>query len=288
MTSEYLYSHIKPYIRKYIDIYIPCDICGKIRKHNKVRCKHGTLYCDDHKMNKFKFSTLKMYNKANIYGVNSEKILLNEGKAKYCNICKKNKKDNIDCCFFKTTIDVCTSSPNLFKINGLIKLTYKDKNIVQHCCSEYKKDIENYYKYDKSKKKIVYLEDEKVYYYKKYLIKCENCSNFNVRNIHHRIINHNIYIVCKTCNNKIMKYLKYIKPLEIIDYPSGGIESDFLKLANSIVNKNSDDKLKKIAKYIVSLKTIKKNESLKIDGKFEHFYYDIKNLYNYYKNNYAF
>ena len=52
--SKYIYKHIKPYIRKYLDIYLKCDVCDKIKVKNKRRCKHGTLYCENHKIRSFK------------------------------------------------------------------------------------------------------------------------------------------------------------------------------------------------------------------------------------------
>ena len=201
--SEYIYKHIKPYIRKYLDIYLNCDVCDEMKVKNKRRCKHGTLYCEDHHTKTFIAKYTKKYDE------NHQEIRIKYGRSNTCKLCK-NTDDNV--CYFMTF----TTS---------YRKSYDMKNetyMLRTCCNEkYKNIIKKYSNYDNNFK-YMYLKSVRRFIYKGFITRCELCNSLDISllpDFAYRYKNNVKFIdyyillgcsltsikVCKKCNEKIFK-----------------------------------------------------------------------------------
>ena len=149
--KSFRYKHVKPSIRKYIDIYLRCDICFGLKVHNKRRCKHGTLYCEDHQI-------LEITDKCGICDESSD-------------IVRKSLKNR---CFMETKI----KTYGFFKKASYIKL--------KHCCNDVKTEFDFYYSsYRKNISEYIYKMKECCYYHISDIDICGICEkdeiNYNIK-----------------------------------------------------------------------------------------------------------
>ena len=208
-THEYKkLSHL--IILRYIDLFIPCEICGTTITLRE-RCPHGTLICQDHHTTSFEYlGHTDINDRYTTYS--QDKITQNKihiKKAKKCDICKSHKKETKDsCCYLSSVAPIYNNSyyPYRTEDNSFKTLTYK-KKLIQHCCRHNGKVIINHFNQETkphTHRKIQYVQDDQKFYFKDQLTKCSICDSFynkqnNIKNMTLNLNNSCSLEVCETC-----------------------------------------------------------------------------------------
>lgn len=262
-THEYskLSQHV---IIRYIDLFMPCEICGSLTTPRK-RCSHGTLICQDHHHTSFEY--LKQSEIRNRYGAfnpnNVKQNKIHVKKAKKCDICHSHRKETKDsCCYLTSVAPIYTQHRHPYRTedNSFRVLTYR-KNLIQHCCRHNGEVIINHFTHkvgENDYHKILFLKDDGKFYYKDQLSICDICdSHYNnkgcAKNITLQLTTSVSLKICHLCSD------------------TATLESDFYKIAthtNTHTIKPFDkDKLFETMRFLIHITQLKQKPSSHLRSK---------------------
>lgn len=235
--SQNSWKHIDRHILYYIDLFLPCEICGDTTLPRQ-RCDHGTLICTNHHKDAFHYldSTNILHKYSPYFPDEIEKNIRKVGKSKICKLCSDfsplsfssstsvsvsvsvsasiSASASASCCYLTSLIPVQTNSffPYRNSTDKFEVLGYK-KHLINHCCKHTNRNILAHFSKHHLRKNVVYLKQEKKFYYKSNLTKCTLCSSlYRSAGRFIPIYNTTHTYTCNTCVNYVRtKAPKYIK-----------------------------------------------------------------------------